>query len=192
MALADTAAALVGQKVGATEYNVYDNHRTLEGSLVFFALSGLSVWGSGHRRKDDSLVMLLVALVAAIMSLMPQSPSASVGPDNLFHSVHLLFGPGQNHDWVLRICRRIEGLILGVFIIAAFVSNRPSHTFWRHHGIGRRARSGIGRLGMVLSLLAFYLLHRDHPPPGQIRVDLDEVFPNRGGFHDRGADLWTL
>ena len=39
MALADTAAALVGQQVGVNHYRVFDNKRTVEGSLAFFGLA---------------------------------------------------------------------------------------------------------------------------------------------------------
>ncbi len=39
MALADTVAALVGKRRGAIHYKVFDNSRTLEGSLCFFGMA---------------------------------------------------------------------------------------------------------------------------------------------------------
>ena len=180
MALADTAAALVGQKVAGTEYQVYDNHRTVEGSLVFFALAmGICLTGLALAGLPGWPAMLLVALVAAIMATATEAISVR-GADNLFipYTCFLVL------DRTIRLGLQdlsgwIEGLLLGVCIT---VSSYRLAALTPAGGITVLVvvtlAWALGGWTWFLPLLAFYCLYiATTPREGHIRADLDEVFP---------------
>ncbi len=180
MALADTAAALVGQRVGATEYQVYDNHRTVEGSVVFFGLAlAICLLGLALAGVPGWPSMLLVALVAAIMATATEAISVR-GADNLFipYTCFLVL------DRTLRLGLNdltgwLEGLLLGLLTLVC------SYRIAALTPAGGITVLVVVTLAWALGgwiwfvpLLAFYLLYiATTPREGQIRADLDEVFP---------------
>ena len=123
--------------------------------------------------------MLLVALVAAIMSTATESISIR-GADNLFipYTCFLVLDRTMRLG-VQDLSGWIEGLILGLFITVA------------SYRIALLTPSGgitvlvvvtlawaLGGWAWFFPLLAFYLLYiATTPRQGQIRADLDEVFP---------------
>jgi hypothetical protein len=184
MALADTAAALVGQRVGSTEYQVYDNHRTLEGSMVFFALSmGICLSGLALAGTPGWPDMLLVAGVAAIMATATEAISVR-GADNLFipYTCFLVLDRAMRlglHD----LTGWAEGLLLGVVIVAgsyriAALTPAGSITVL----VVVTLAWALGGWTWLLPLLTFYLLYMATTPrDSSIRADLDEVFPTIAG-----------
>lgn len=184
MALADTAAALVGQSVGQFHYRVFDNRRSVEGSLGFFAfalavcLSGLALYGA-----PGWPAMLIVALVAAIMATATESISVR-GSDNLFipYTVFLVL------DRTMRLGLRdlsgwLEGMMLALIVlvgsyrVAALTPAGGVTVF-----LVVTLAWALGGLVWLMPLLALYLLYIvTAPREGEIRADLNEVFPTTVG-----------
>lgn len=184
MALADTAAALVGQSVGQFHYRVFDNRRSVEGSMGFFAfalavcMSGLALYGA-----PGWPAMLIVALVAAIMATATESISVR-GSDNLFipYTVFLVL------DRTMRLGLRdlsgwLEGMMLALMVlvgsyrVAALTPAGGVTVF-----LVVTLAWALGGLVWLMPLLALYLLYIvTAPREGDIRADLNEVFPTTVG-----------
>ncbi len=184
MALADTAAALVGQRVGQFHYRVFDNSRSVEGSMGFFAfalavcLAGLALSGTA-----EWPAMLIVALVAAIMATATEAISVR-GSDNLFipYTCFLVL------DRTVRIGLQdlsgwLEGMMLALLIlvgsyrIAALTPAGGVTVF-----VVVTLAWALGGLAWMLPLLALYLLYIfTAPREGAILADLNEVFPTTVG-----------
>ena len=109
LALSDTVAAIVGQRVGQVRYRVGDSSRSLEGSAAFLALTFLlvmvSLVAAGRGVWPD---MLLVALLVALLATAVESISL-LGLDNLLVPYAVVFILGRTMsldlqalgDWVL-------------------------------------------------------------------------------------------
>ncbi|MBW1880746.1 MAG: hypothetical protein JRI25_12400 [Deltaproteobacteria bacterium] len=83
MAVADTGAALVGQRTGETTYKVMDGERTLEGSVAFFVLAfGVTLAGCAIAGRPGWPDMLLITLVVAGLTTAAEAVSIR-GSDNL-------------------------------------------------------------------------------------------------------------
>lgn len=184
MALADTAAALVGQQVGVNHYRVFDNKRTVEGSLTFFGLAmAICLVGLALAGEPGWPAMLIVAIVAGIMATATEAISVR-GADNLFIPFTcflvldrtLRLGLSDISGWV-------EGMLLGAaiilasFRIAALTPSGGVTVF-----VVVTLAWSLGGLHWLLPLAAFYALYiATLPKEGKIRADLDEVFPTTVG-----------
>ena len=172
MALADTAAALVGRQVGVNHYRVFDNKRTVEGSLAFFGLAMAICMVDQPDRKPGWPAG--VAIVAAIMA----RPRGRVrGADNLFipYTCFLVL------DRTLRLGLRdlsgwVEGMLLGAIIL---VFSFRSAALTPAGGITVFVVVSLrGPWGDCWLFLAAFCRCCRHPAQGRkIRADLDEVFP---------------
>ena len=184
MALADTAAALVGQQVGVNHYRVFDNKRTVEGSLAFFGLAmAICVVGLALAGKPGWPAMLIVAIVAAIMATATEAISVR-GADNLFipYTCFLVL------DRTLRLGLRdlsgwVEGMLLGAIILVfSFRSAALTPAGGITVFVVVSLAWALGGLHWLLPLAAFYALYiATLPRDGKIRADLDEVFPTTVG-----------
>ncbi len=84
MALADTGAALVGQRYGRSAYRVLDGHRTLQGSATFLGLTFVVVLVAfGLSARAGWPALLLITLVVAVVATAVEAVSVR-GADNLF------------------------------------------------------------------------------------------------------------
>ncbi len=120
LALSDTVAALVGQRVGQVRYRVGDSTRSLEGSAAFLALTFLlvmvSLVAAGRGVWPD---MLLVTLLVALLATAVESISL-MGMDNLLVPYAVVFILGRTMslnlealgDWVL-------GMVMVVALLLA-------------------------------------------------------------------------
>lgn len=184
MALADTAAALVGQSVGQFHYRVFDNKRSVEGSMGFFAFAlAICLAGLAFNGSPGWPAMLIVALVAAIMATATEAISVR-GSDNLFipYTVFLVL------DRTIRIGLRdlsgwLEGMMLALLIlvasyrIAALTPAGGVTVF-----VVVTLAWALGGLAWMLPLGALFLLYiLTAPREGDIRADLDQVFPTTVG-----------
>ncbi len=182
MAVADTGAALVGQRTGETTYRVMDGERSMEGSLAFFTLAfAVALIGAGLAERPGWPEMLLVTLVVAGLTTAVEAVSVR-GSDNLFIPYAAWLGLDRTDrlgldslgDWVL-------GMALGVTVLVI---------------TGERARlSAAGAVVVFLVctlayalggllwflplaiLYALYLLARRPEDP----TELDMVFPTTAG-----------
>jgi len=184
LALADTAAAIVGQSIGENSYKVYDNKRTLEGSMGFFALAmAICLVGLAIAGRPGWPAMLIVALVAAIMATATEAISVR-GADNLFipYTCFLVL------DRTLRLGLRdlsgwVEGMLLGLFVVmvsfrAAALTTAGAITVF----VVVTLSWALGGLPWLLPLVAFYVLYMaTMPREAEIKADLDEVFPTTVG-----------
>ena len=141
LALSDTVAALVGQRVGSVTFRVAEGHRSLEGSAAFLGLTFLLVMAalvlSGRSAWPDLLlVTLLVALVATAVEAV-----SVLGLDNVLVPYSVAFMLSRTlgldlpalGDWVLGLL-----MVLGIAFATA-----------------RRAR--LATSGFVLVALVGYL-----------------------------------
>lgn len=184
MALADTAAALVGQQVGANHYRVFDNKRSVEGSLAFFSLAmAICLVGFALAGKPSWPDMLIVAIVAAIMATATEAISVR-GADNLFipYTCFLVL------DRTLRLGLRdlsgwVEGMLLGaIILVASFRSAALTPAGGVTVFVVVTLAWALGGLHWLLPLATFYALYiATLPRDGKIRADLDEVFPTTVG-----------
>jgi len=184
MALADTAAALVGQRLGINSYKVYDNERTLEGSLGFFILAlPVIILGLALNGAPGWPVMLAVAVIAAIMATATESISVR-GADNLFipYTCFLVLDRAMRLG-VEDLTGWAEGMLIGLALVA--VSYRPA-ALTPTGGITvflvTTLAWALGGAIWLLPMLTFFLLYiATAPRMGRIRTDLDEVFPTAAG-----------
>jgi phytol kinase len=118
MAIADTGAAIVGQRAGETTYTVMDGTRSIEGSMAFFGLAFTIVLiASAVAGQPVWPATLLVALVVAALTTAIESVSVR-GSDNvgipyaawlaLEHTERL--GLEALGDWTL-------GMVFGVLLL---------------------------------------------------------------------------
>ncbi len=185
MALADTVAALVGKRRGAIHYKVFDNSRTLEGSLCFFGMAlVLIVAGLTAAGVPGWPAMLIVALVAAIMSTATEAISVR-GADNLFipYACFLVL------DRTLRLGLRdlsgwVEGMFIGVVVVAvtyrrASLTPAGSVTLF----VVLTLSWALGGWAWTMPLGALFFLYLATAPEESrlVRADLDEVFPTTVG-----------
>ncbi len=184
LALADTAAALVGQQMGANHYRVFDNKRSVEGSLAFFGFAlAIALVGLALAGQPGWPAMLIVALVAAIMATATEAISVR-GADNLFipYTCFLVL------DRTLRLGLRdlsgwVEGMLLGGLILvgsyrAANLTPAGGVTVF----VVVTLAWALGGMLWLLPLAAFYALYIASVPRHQaVRADLDEVFPTTVG-----------
>jgi dolichol kinase len=83
LAIADAGAALVGKKIGARTYIVYDDSRSFEGSLTFFVLAlTISIALLGVSGRPGWPEMILVALAIALFTTTLEGVSI-LGTDNI-------------------------------------------------------------------------------------------------------------
>lgn len=184
MALADTAAALVGQRIGEFHYRVFDNKRSVEGSLGFFGFAlAVCMAGMALAGEPGWPAMFIVALVAAIMATATEAISVR-GADNLFipYTCFLVL------DRTLRLGLRdlsgwIEGMMLALLIlvstyrVAALTPAGGVTVF-----VVVTLAWALGGLPWLLPLATLYLLYiLTAPRDSDIRADLDEVFPTTVG-----------
>ena len=185
MALADTVAALVGRKAGMVRYRVFDNSRTLEGSLCFFGIAlGLLVIGLALAGVPGWPAMLIVALVAAIMSTATEAISVR-GVDNLFipYACFLVL------DRTLRLGLRdlsgwVEGMLIGVLTVALTyrrASLTPAGSITLFVVLTLCWALGGWAWTMPLGALFFLYLATVPEESQHVRADLEEVFPTTVG-----------
>jgi dolichol kinase len=185
MALADTAAALVGRKSGEIRYRVMDNSRSLEGSLSFFGLALLILLvGMGIAGAPGWPAMLIVALVAAVLCTATEAISVR-GADNLFipYACFLVL------DRTLRLGLRdlsgwVEGMLLGLVVVVlsyrrASLTPAGSITLF----IVLTLSWALGGWTWAVPLLSLFALYLTTAPQqsDRVRADLEEVFPTTVG-----------
>lgn len=184
MALADTAAALVGQSLGTNHYDVFDNRRSVEGSLGFFGLAfAVCMIGLALDGHPGWPAMLIVALVASLMATATEAISVR-GADNLFIPYTCFLVLDRTTRLGLRdLSGWIEGMFLGMLILvgsyrAAALTPAGGVTVF----LVVTLSWAIGGWMWLVPLLAFYLLYiATSPKDAQIRTDLDDVFPTTVG-----------
>lgn len=200
MAVADTGAALVGQRAGETTYRVMDGERSLEGSLAFFALAFTIVLvASAVAGRPEWPATLLVALVVAVLTTAVESVSVR-GSDNigipyaawlaLEHTERL--GLHALGDWTL-------GMVLGVLLV--FVSSErarlePSGAVFIF--LVTTLSYALGGWVWFLPLAALYAGFLAARVPGL--TQLEQVFPTTAGAmvvvvayaHTERADLYVF
>lgn len=182
MAVADTGAALVGQRAGETTYQVMDGERSLEGSLAFLSLSfGVALIGCAVAGRPGWPEMLLVSLVVAGLTTSVEAISVR-GSDNLAIPYFAWLGLERTDrlgleslgDWIL-------GMALGVTVLVV---------------TGERARLSpagavvvflvcalsfaLGGLAWFVPLAVLYGLYLAIRRP-EDPTELDMVFPTTAG-----------
>ncbi len=91
LAVADAFAALVGNRYGSIHYEVEDNRKSLEGSLVFLVVAFLAIQlPLLHMTDTPRLVCTLAALYTAILVTGFEAISLG-GTDNLFIPIGVAF-----------------------------------------------------------------------------------------------------
>ncbi len=182
MAVADTGAALVGQRAGETTFQVMDGQRSLEGSVAFFALAfGVTLVGCALAERPGWPAMLLVSLVVAGLATAAEAVSVR-GSDNLAipYAAWLALdrterlGLESLGDWIL-------GMALGVTVLVitaerAKLRAAGSVVVFMVCTLGW-ALGGLVWILPLAVLWGLYLLVRraDHS------TELDMVFPTTAG-----------
>lgn len=182
MAVADTGAAIVGQRRGETTFQVMDGRRSVEGSLAFFALAFAVVLLGGMLANTPGWPdILLVALVVAALTTSVEAISVR-GSDNLLipYAAWLALertqrlGLPELGDWVL-------GMGLGVGVLRASASRaRLSVAAAVNVFLVATLAFALGGLVWFLPLgllWSLWLLAR----PGTTDTELDAVFPTTAG-----------
>jgi phytol kinase len=178
MALADTGAAIAGQRPGTTPYRVMDGARSLEGSLTFFGLTCAIVAGALALAEAPGWpAMLLVMVVVATLTTAVEAISVR-GVDNLFipYAAYLVM------DRTLRLgLEDLSGWVEGMLIALAVVVLTSRRAGLTGAGavtvflVGTLAWA-LGGVAWTLPLVAVYAL-AVAAGRGVRRFDLDEVFP---------------
>ncbi|MCO4745999.1 MAG: hypothetical protein KC912_14485 [Proteobacteria bacterium] len=120
MAVADTGAALVGQRAGETTFRVMDGSRSVEGSLAFFGLAfGVVLTGCALDGRPGWPGILLVTLVVAILTTSVEAISVR-GSDNIL----IPYAAWLGLDRTLRLGLSdlggwVEGMILAIGVLLA-------------------------------------------------------------------------
>lgn len=181
MAVADTGAALVGQRTGETTYAVMDGERTLEGSLAFFSLSfAVVLTGCALAGRPPWPDMLLVTLVVAGLTTAAEAVSVR-GSDNLAIPYAAWLGLERTErlgleslgDW-------IAGMALGVSVLVLTTERaRLSTAGGVVVFIVCTLSWALGGLTWFLPLAALYAVYLVLPRPA--RTELDMVFPTTAG-----------
>ncbi len=183
MALADTGAALAGQRPGVTRYRVLDGARSLEGSLTFFGLAAAVVAaGLALAGEPGWPAMLLVTLVVATLTTAVEAISVR-GVDNLF----IPYAAFVVLDRTLRLGLRdlsgwIEGMLIALLVVVltarrAGLTAAGAVTVFL---VGTVAWA-LGGVTWLLPVLAVYGLAVVATGRTARRLDLDEVFPTAVG-----------
>jgi len=185
MALADTTAALVGRQAGQIQYQVYDNSRTLEGSLSFFGMALiLIVAGLAMAGTPGWPAMIIVALVAAIMCTATEAISVR-GADNLFIPYACFLVLDRTTRLGLRdLSGWVEGMLLGLLTVTltykrAALTPSGSVTLF----VVLTLSWALGGWTWTIPLMALFSLYLATAPQESrlVRADLDEVFPTTVG-----------
>jgi len=178
MAVADTGAALVGQRAGQTRYRVMDGSRTMEGSMAFFSLAfTVTLVGCSIAERPGWPALLLVTLVVAVLTTSVEAISVR-GSDNILIPYAawlamertLTLGLEQLGAW-------IEGMALGVGLIMATAARAQLSTAGAVTVfLVVTSAWALGGLAWVTPLAALYAMFLMVRPP-DLKTDLDEVFP---------------
>lgn len=180
LAISDTGAAIVGQRMGRRKYQVMDGARSVEGSLTFFGLTFTIVLAAlAIAGRPGWPEMLLVTLVVAIMATATEAVSVR-GADNLFipYACFLILeralrmGLAELSGW-------FEGMLVSLALLVLT---------WGRSGLTEAASISVfivgtlawalGGWAWVLPLAALFGLFVAVIPKSDIRrTDMTEVFP---------------
>ena len=182
MALADTAAALVGQRYGSAAYRVLDGHRTLQGSATFLGLTFVVLLVAfGLSTKAGWPALLLVTLVVAVIATAVEAVSVR-GADNLFIPLAVWFmldrTLGQPLDamgaWMLGMA-----VVLSLCLLAASFARLSVSGLILCFLVGSLAwgLGGIGWFMPLAALLTITALGRRLRSSKGHELDLEALFP---------------
>ena len=185
MAVADTGAAIVGQELGETRFQVLDGERSFEGSATFFGLAFFVVLVAlSLAQRPGWPEMLLVALVTSVLTTAVEAVSVR-GSDNLL----IPYMSWMVMERTLRLgLPALSSWILGMLLALAIIV-----ITWRRAGLTPAgalltfvlaslayAQGGAPWFLPLATLYSLSLFLRR--PVGQTgRIDLNDVFPTAAG-----------
>ncbi len=182
MAVADTGAALVGQRVGAVTYRVLDGERTLEGSVTFFGLAftltlaGLTLAGRPGWPEVLLVTLVVAALVTAVEAVSVRGSDNLLVPYVAWLALHrtLSLGLAGLAPW-------IEGMLLtGAALAASWTRAELTAAGAVTVFLVGTLAHALGGWAWWLPFACLYLLFLRARPPRR-DADLDEVFATSAG-----------
>lgn len=187
MAVADTGAALVGQRAGETTFQVLDGKRSLEGSLAFFGLAfGVVLLGCALDGRPGWPGILLVTLVVALLTTSVEAVSVR-GSDNILipYAAWLALDRTLNLG-LAELGGWIEGMMIGIVVL---IATRERAALDVAGGVTVfliiTLSWALGGLEWLMPLLGLYLIAMFGR--AEITGNLENVFPTAAG-----AMVWVL
>lgn len=127
LAVADAFAALVGTRYGVLRYEVEDESKSLEGSLVFMVLAFLAIELPVLLMTDlDKSVVVLTALLAAMLLTGFEAVSLR-GADNIFVPVAVCVILAKNvYDPAAEVAYQVASLAVIALVVGFWAAKRRS------------------------------------------------------------------